>query len=69
MDFKISFVHLKCMKILIFVFKKFFCSGHFLTIFFKKIDQKMTGAKKVVNTKNQFFHARQPREGIFEIHS
>ena len=24
-------------------------------------------AKKVVNMKNQFFHARQPREGIFEI--
>ena len=29
----------------------------------------MTGAKKVVNTKNQFFHARQPQKGIFEIRS
>ena len=27
----------------------------------------MTGAKEVVNTKNQFFHARQPQKGIFEI--
>ena len=27
----------------------------------------MPRAKKVVNMKNQFFHARQPREGIFEI--
>ena len=34
-----------------------------------KKDQKMTGAKKVVITKNQFFHACQPREGIFEIRS
>ena len=29
----------------------------------------MTGAKKVVKTKNHIFHARQPREGIFEIRS
>ena len=27
----------------------------------------MPRAKKVVNMKNQFFHARQPQEGIFEI--
>ena len=33
------------------------------------MDQKMAGAKKVVRTKNQFFHARQLRKGIFEIHS
>ena len=31
--------------------------------------EKMTGAKKVIKVKNQFFHARQPREGIFKIHS
>ena len=29
----------------------------------------MAGAKKVVIIKNQFFHARQPHEGIFEIRS
>ena len=29
----------------------------------------MAGAKKVVRIKNQFFHARQPRKGIFEIYS
>ena len=31
--------------------------------------EKMTGAQKVVKVKNQFFHACQPREGIFEIRS
>ena len=29
----------------------------------------MTGAKKVIKVKNQFFHARQPRKRIFEIRS
>ena len=29
--------------------------------------QKMTRSKKVVLIKNQFLHARQPREGIFEV--
>ncbi len=29
----------------------------------------MAGAKKVVITKNHFFHACQLRKGIFEIHS
>ena len=48
---------------------QFFCSGHFLIIFPKVKDQKMTGAKKVVNMKNHIFHACQPREGIFEIRS
>ena len=33
------------------------------------MDQKMAGAKKVDKIKNQFFHARQPRKGIFEIYS
>ena len=28
----------------------------------------MAGAKTVVKIKNQFFHARQPGQGIFEIH-
>ena len=31
--------------------------------------QKMTGSKKVIKVENQFFHACQPREGIFEIQS
>ena len=31
--------------------------------------EKMTGAKKIIKVKNQFFHAYQPREGIFEIRS
>ena len=29
----------------------------------------MTGAKNVKILKNQFLYARQPRKGIFEIHS
>ena len=29
----------------------------------------MAGVKKVIKVKNQFFHARQPREEIFEIRS
>ena len=35
----------------------------------QKIGQKMTEAKKVTLMKNHFFHARQPREGIFEFRS
>ena len=36
----------------------------------QKIDQKMTEAKRSQNTKNSiFFHAWQPRKGIFEIRS
>ena len=29
----------------------------------------MPQGKKIVNIKNQFLHARQPREGIFDIRS
>ena len=38
-----------------------------MTFFLDLMDQKMADAKKVVKMKNQFFHARQPRKGIFEI--
>ena len=54
---------------LIFGCKKIFGSNHFLIFFQISWIEKMAGAKKVVNIKNQFFHARQPREGIFDIHS
>ena len=33
------------------------------------MDQKIAEAKKVVKTKNQFFHVRQPRKENFEIES
>ena len=33
------------------------------------MDRKIAGSKKVVIAENQFFHARQPREGIFQFHS
>ena len=54
---------------LIFGYKKIFGSGHFLIFFQISWIKKMPRAKKVVYLKNQFFHARQPREGIFDIHS
>ena len=52
---------------LIFGYKKIFGSGHFLIFFQISWIKKMPRAKKVVYLKNQFFHARQPREGIFDI--
>ena len=57
------------MKKMIFDFIEFFGSGHFLVIFLDVMDQKIAGAKNVIKVKNQFFHARKPREEIFEIHS
>ena len=69
MDFKISFAWLMGMKKLIFDFNNFFGSGHFLIHQIGKRGQKIAGAKKVVKIKNQFFHARQPCKGIFEIQS
>ena len=57
------------MKKLIFYYNNFFSSGPFLNFFSDLMDQKRAGAKKVVIIKNQFFHARQLRKGIFEIHS
>ena len=55
------------MKKLIFDYNNFFGSGHFSIFFSDLMDRKMAGVKKVAIIKNQFFHARQPREGIFEI--
>ena len=57
------------MKKVIFLYFEFFGYRHFLVIFLHIMDQKMTQAKKVIKVKNQFFHARQPCEEIFEIHS
>ena len=48
----------------IFLLGSFF--GHFLWFDGSK---KMAGAKKLIKVKNQFFHACQPREEIFEIRS
>ena len=66
-DFKNSFAWLTGMKKPIFDYNNFFGLGHFMTHYTLKIDQKMTGSKKFIKVKNQFIHARQPREGIFEI--
>ena len=51
-DFKIFFVWLTGMKKWIFDYKNFFGSCHFLIHEILKIDQKMTGAKKVLHSKN-----------------
>ena len=52
-----------------FWIKKNFGSGHFLIFFQISWIEKMLGAKKVVNIKKYFLHARQPHEGIFDIRS
>ena len=39
----------------------------FWPIFLDLMDQKMARSKKVVIIKNQFFYARQPREGISQL--
>ena len=52
MDFKNSFAWLTGMENLIFDFNIFFWSGHFLNSDILKIDQKMTGAKKFIGSKN-----------------
>ena len=69
MDFKNSFAWLTGMKKEIFYQNKFFWFQPFFDPSDLKKGQKIAGAKKVVTIKNLFFHARQPRKGIFEIHS
>ena len=54
---------------LIFRYKKIFGAGYFLIIFQISWIEKIPQAKKIINIKNQFFHARQPREEIFDIYS
>ena len=49
----------------VWTFNQLFQNGG--TFFQDLRDQKMTGAKKVSFTKNQFFHARQSPEEIFGI--
>ena len=46
---------------------KIFLFQPFFDLFSHMMDQKMAGAKKVVNTKNHFFHAGHPRQGIFDV--
>ena len=65
MDFKNFNAWLTGMKWVIFYYFDFFAPVIYWSIFQDVMDQKMTGAKKVTLTKNQFFHARQPRGGIF----
>ncbi len=50
-----------------FWIQKFFCFRPFFDLFSNIMDRKNARAKKVINIKNQFLHARQPCEGIFYI--
>ena len=52
-----------------FGIQKIFGSGFFLIYFQISGIRKIPRAKKVINIKNQFFHARQPHEEIFDIYS
>ena len=52
-----------------FWIKKKFGSGHFSIFLQISWIEKKAGAKKVVNIKNQFLHARQSHDGIFDIRS
>ena len=58
---------MNCMTEVIIWVQKFFCFGHFLIIFSKMMDQKVTQAKKVSIMKNQFFHACQPHAEFFDF--
>ena len=51
-----------------FSFTTFLAPAIFLIHDILKMDQKMTGAKKLIEVKNKLFHAHLPCEGIFEIH-
>ena len=66
---KNSFAWLTDMTQMIFWYKNFFGSGLFLTFFWIWWIKKVPRAKKVVNEKNWFLHARQLREGIFDVSS
>ena len=52
---------------LIFGSNKMFFSHPFLIFLQIWWIEKMPQGKKIVNIKNQFLHARQPREEIFDI--
>ena len=58
--FKNSFAWLTGMKKLIFGYYNFFRSSYFSIHEILKMDQKMTGAKKVIGSENQCFHSSWP---------
>ena len=64
---KNSFARLSDTIPVIFGYKNFFGSGLFLTFFWIWWIEKMPRAKKVVNEKNAFLHARQLRDEIFDV--
>ena len=66
-DLKNFFAWLTGMTKLIFDYNNLLAPVIFWLIFLDLTDRKMDGSKKVVTTKNLFFHARQPRGRIFEI--
>ena len=54
-NFKNSFAWLTGMKQLIFYFNNFFCSGHFLVIFYYLMDQKNDRSQKIHKSKKSVF--------------
>ena len=66
---KISLHGWRAWKNWFFTFMTFLALAIFSIHEIQKKDQKITGAKKIVEVKNQLFHACQPCEGIFEIYS
>ena len=54
---------------LIFGYKIFFVPAFFFIFLQVWWIEKMPEGKKIVNIKNQFLNAHQPREGIFDIAS
>ena len=68
-NFKNSFTRWTLMKRIFFGIYEFLVPVIFWPIFSDIMDQKIARSKKVVKTKNQFFHAHSPLEGIIEIRS
>ena len=67
MELKESFAWLTGIIKLFLLRQTFLAPAIFRSMKSLKSDQKVTGAKKFILTKNQFYHARQPCEGIFEF--
>ena len=55
------------MKKLIFYLSNFFGSGHILFHEVLENDQKIDQSQNSYTLKNEFFHARQPREEFFVL--
>ena len=69
MEFKNSFAWLTGIKKQFFYHIDFSDSGHFLVTFLRFDGLKNSQSQKNYLNKKSVYHARQPGEGIFELHS